>query len=197
MKRTLTLLILVLSATFLSAQEGFGDCIMSSLMNVDSTVKDTVYNSRNWKDCVLDKPVPDINLTTITGQKFQLKRMKGKVIVLNFWFTHCIPCIEELPALNKLVKAYRNKDVVFFGITYDNVKTLKSDFLPKYKFDFNIVSDSKSITEQFSAGYPTTYIIDKKGLIRYVWTGAFEEKEAETGVYLKAKPMIEELLNEK
>ena len=107
MKRTLTLLILVLPATFLSAQEGFGDCIMSSLMNVDSTVKDTVYNSRNWKDCVLDKPVPDINLTTITGQKFQLKRMKGKVIVLNFWFTHCIPCIEELPALNKLVKAYK------------------------------------------------------------------------------------------
>jgi len=196
MKRTLTLLILVSSATFLSAQEGFGDCIMSSLMNVDSTVKDTVYNSRNWKDCVLDKPVPDINLTTITGQKFQLKRMKGKVIVLNFWFTHCIPCIEELPALNKLVKAYRNKDVVFFGITYDNVKTLKSDFLPKYKFDFNIVSDSKSITEQFSAGYPTTYIIDKNGIVKAVWSGAAVGKDAETAAYLKAKPVIDELLKQ-
>jgi peroxiredoxin len=178
----------------LSAQKGFGDCIMASLMNVDSTVKDTIYNSRNWKDCVLNKPVPDIDLKTISGKTFQLKNLKGKVIVLNFWFTACIPCIEELPALNKLVKEFKNKDVMFFGITYDNVRTIKTQFLAKYKFDFNIVSDSKSITEMFSAGYPTTYIIDKKGIIKEVWSAGFIGTDAETAAYLKAKPVIDGLL---
>jgi len=83
---------------------------------------------------------------------------------------------------------------MFFGITYDNLKTLKSEFLPKYRFDFDIVSDSKSITEMFSAGYPTTYIIDKNGIVKAVWSGGFIGKEAETDIYLKAKPVIDKLL---
>jgi len=197
MKRLSTLILSVLIVHMLSAQEGFGDCIMKALTNVDSTVGDTMYNSLKWQDCVLNKPLPDIGFKTISGKEVEFKMLKGKVIVLNFWFTACPPCLAEIPALNKLVKEYKKKGVVFFGITYDSYKTLKAKFFPKYKFDFDIVCDEKNITEAFSAGYPTTYIIDKKGLIRYVWTGAFEEKEAETGVYLKAKPMIEELLNEK
>ena len=194
MKTVLILSLFFLCAEMLSAQKGFGECIMSSLMNVDSMVNDTVYNSRNWKDCVMEKPVPDIDLKTITGKTFEMKKLKGKVVVLNFWFTACLPCIEEIPALNKLVKEYKNRDVVFFGITYDNLKTLKSEFLPKHRFDFNIVSDSKSITEMFSAGYPTTYVIDKSGIVKAVWNGGFTGKEAETDIYLKAKPVIDELL---
>ena len=181
----------------LSAQNGFGDCILKALTNVDSAVRDTIYNSLNWQDCVLDKPIPDIDLKTISGKNFHLKNLKGKVIVLNFWFTACIPCIEEMPALNRLVNEYKKKDVMFFGITYDNLKTLRSQFLPRHKFDFNIVSDKKSITEMFSAGYPTTYIIDKNGIVRAVWSGASTGKDAETEAYLKAKPIIDELLNTK
>jgi peroxiredoxin len=197
MKRILTLLVLVLSAKFLSAQNGFGDCILKALTNVDSTVRDTIYNSLNWQDCVLDKRIPDIDLKTISGKSFQLKNLRGKVVVLNFWFTACIPCIEEMPALNRLVKEYKKKEVMFFGITYDNLKTLRSQFLPRHKFDFNIVSDKKSITEMFSAGYPTTYIIDKNGIVRAVWSGASPGNDMGTAAYLKAKPVIDELLNAK
>jgi peroxiredoxin len=189
------LLSMFLVAHHLSAQKGFGDCILKALTNVDSTVGDTSYNSLKWQDCVLNKPVPDIQFKTVSGRSVEFRQLKGKVVVLNFWFTACPPCLAEIPALNKLVKEYKNKGVVFFGITYDSYKTLKSKFFPKYKFDVDIVSDVKSITDQFSAGYPTTYIIDKKGVIRYVWTGGFAEEDAETGAYLKAKPMIDELLN--
>jgi len=194
MKRMLIFLLFFSSKEMLSAQKGFGECIMASLMNVDSTVKDTIYNSRNWKDCVMEQPVPDIEFKTISGKTFQMKNLEGKVVVLNFWFTACVPCIREIPALNRLVKEYKNKEVMFFGITYDNLKTLKSEFLPKYRFDFDIVSDSKSITEMFSAGYPTTYIIDKNGIVKAVWSGGFIGKEAETDIYLKAKPVIDKLL---
>ena len=188
------LVLIILSAKMLSAQKGFGDCIVKSLTNVDSMVGDTIYNSLKWQNCVMDKQVPDIEFTTITGKAFELEKLKGRVVVINFWFTACQPCIEEIPALNRLVKEYKNKDVIFFGITYDSYKTLKSEFLTKYKFDFNIVCDEKSITEMFSAGYPTTYIIDKKGIVRYVWNGGYTGKEAETAAYIKAKPMIDVLL---
>ncbi len=197
MKRFLIVILVVLAAEMISAQEGFGDCIMKALTNVDSAVGDTSYNSLKWQNCVLNKPLPDIGFKTISGEAIEFKKLTGKVIVLNFWFTACPPCLAEIPALNKLVKDYKKKGVAFYGITYDSYKTLQSKFFPKYKFDFDIVCDVKNITEAFSAGYPTTYVIDKKGIIRYVWTGAFEEGEAEAGVYLKAKPMIDELLYKK
>jgi peroxiredoxin len=197
MKKFLMLVLFGLSVEMLSAQNGFGDCILKSLTNVDSTVGDTIYNSLKWQDCVIGKPVPAIELTTIKGKMFELEKLQGSVVVINFWFTACQPCIEELPALNKLADEYKSKGVVFFGITYDSYKTLKTQFLPKHKFDFNIVCDVKSITEMFSAGYPTTYIIDKTGIVRFVWNGGYTGKEAETAAYNKAKPLIDELLNEK
>jgi peroxiredoxin len=193
MKKQLILILLIYFSIISSAQEEFGQCILKSLINVDSTVGDTIYNSLKWQDCVMNKPVPDIHFTTITGKKVELKKLKGKVVVFNFWFSACQPCIEEIPALNRLVKEYKNKGVEFFGITYDSYKTVKS-FLPKHKFDFNIVCDVKNITETFSAGYPTTYIIDQKGIVRLVWNGGFIGEEAKTAAYLKAKPIIDEML---
>ena len=197
MKRMVIFILIGLLAKGASTQERFGDCIVSSLINVDSTVGDTIYNSLKWQDCVMNKPVPDIKFTTITGKHVELKKLQGKVVVLNFWFSACLPCVEEIPALNRLAKEYKNKGVEFFGITYDSYKTLKSQFLPKYKFDFNIVCDVKNLTETFSAGYPTTYIIDQKGIVRMVWSGGFIGEEAKTAAYLKAKPMIDELLSQK
>ncbi|MGC4038882.1 MAG: TlpA disulfide reductase family protein [Chitinophagaceae bacterium] len=180
----------------LFAQKGFGDCILKSLTNIDSTVGDTIYNAMKWQNCVLDKPLPEIEFTTVSKEDVALKKLRGKVIALNFWFTACAPCIAEIPALNKLVQDYAGKDVVFFGITYDSYSTLTSKFFPNYKFDFQIVCDVENITEAFSAGYPTTYIIDKEGIVRSVWNGGFTGKEAETAAYLKAKPVIDELLSE-
>lgn len=194
MKKQLILILLICFCMISSAQEEFGQCILKALTNVDSTVGDTIYNSLKWQDCVMNKPVPDVKFTTITGRKIELKKLQGKVVVFNFWFSACIPCIEEIPALNRLAKEYKNKGVEFFGITYDSYKTLKSKFLPKHKFDFNIVCDVMNLTETFSAGYPTTYIIDKKGIVRMVWSGGFTGEEAKTAAYLKAKPMIDELL---
>jgi peroxiredoxin len=194
-KKLVFLISFFLAVNRLTAQQAFGDCILRSLTNVDSLVKDTIYNSRHWQDCVLEKQVPDIRLTTVAGKTVSMKDLRGKIVVLNFWFIECYPCIAELPALNRLVKEYKKKGVLFFGITYQSLKSLKTDFLPNYKFDFEIVHDASDITEQFSAGYPTTYIIDKNGIVKSVWSGGFTGKEAESGAYLKAKPVIDELLN--
>jgi peroxiredoxin len=196
MKRALILIILVSLSTLVSAQEGFQECIKNILTNPDS-IKSFENFTEGWKKCVLEKPVPDISFQTISGNKVETKSLRGKVVVLNFWYMTCAPCISELQALNKLVREYKNKDVMFFGITYETVKTLKSEFFSNYKFDFTIVPDAKTITEMFAAGYPTTYIIDKNGIIKDVWNGGATDNTAETAAYWKAKPVIDELLNEK
>jgi len=139
--------------------------------------------------------MPDFTAKTISGNTITMKELKDKVVVINFWFIDCHPCIAELPALNKLVEDYRDKNVVFLAITYETLKRLNEDFFPKYKFDFTIMPDAKAVTHMFNAsGYPTTYIVDKKGIINTAWCGGSINEAAKTEAYLKAKPIIDELL---
>ena len=118
--------------------------------------------------------------------------------MVNLWFTTCHPCIAELPALNKLVDEYKDKDVVFLGISTDTKAILNADFFPKYKFDFKIIADGNDIVKSLgNTGFPTTYIIDTKGKVAQVWRGGTINKTAETEAYLKMKPVIDELLKAK
>src|SRR5688572_6758425 len=54
-----------------------------------------------WKNCINGKTMPELSLKTVNGEKIETKDLKGKVIVLNLWFTACHPCIAELLALNR------------------------------------------------------------------------------------------------
>src|ERR687893_223477 len=67
---------------------------------------------------------PAFSLTSMDGKKFELASLRGKVVVINFWFTGCPPCIEEMPKLNELVEKFKDKDVVFIAPTWDNEATL-------------------------------------------------------------------------
>src|ERR1700721_19361 len=74
----------------------------------------------------LGAPAPDFSLTSLDGKSYKLGELKGKTIVLNFWFTACMPCREEMPGLNELVKSYQNdRNVVFIAITFDQAADVK------------------------------------------------------------------------
>lgn len=75
--------------------------------------------------------------TDLEGTTFTLDELKGKVVVINFWFVACKPCVEEIPELNELVEKYEEKDVVFLGFALDNEKRLNS-FLEKTPFKYHI-----------------------------------------------------------
>jgi peroxiredoxin len=84
---------------------------------------------------------------------------------------------------------------VFLGLSTDTKEMLDRDFFPKYKFDFKIIPGAGDIVEKIGhTGFPTTYIIDTKGKVIDAWIGGFDGEEAETAAYLKAKPIIDELL---
>jgi thiol-disulfide isomerase/thioredoxin len=111
---------------------------------------------------------PPFSIADMDGNIVDSKSLKGKVVVLNFWFTRCNPCVEEMPELNKLVKQYKNnKDVVFLALTFDDKATV-SAFLKKNDFDYTILPDAKSIVDDYIVmGYPSNLVLDKKGDIQY------------------------------
>jgi len=191
--------VIIVSLVFLGkislAQKTFPECYDTLSYRQTHEKTFNLNNMIDWENCVKGKKMPYLSLQTISGEKIETKNLQGKVIVINLWFTTCHPCIAELPALNKLVKEYKDKNVVFLGLATDTKEMLDSDFFPNYKFDFIIIPNASSIVEKIGhTGFPTTYIIDKKGTVIDAWIGGSTGKEAETAAYLKAKPIIDGLL---
>ena len=91
-------------------------------------------------------------MRTLEGQSFASKDLKGKVVVLNFWFVGCAPCIVEIPGLNRLVKELEGRDIVFLALALDGPKTLRS-FLREKAFDYHIVPAAAKIAKRVRGEY--------------------------------------------
>ena len=119
------------------------------------------------------KPFPDFTLTDLSGTTHSSESIKGKVVVINLWFTACAPCIHEMPELNKIVGAYKeNEDVLFLAFALDP-KSRVDKFLKKHKFDYNIIPDSQEyVTKKLNPpGYPTHIVLDKNSNVIFLFSG--------------------------
>jgi peroxiredoxin len=122
----------------------------------------------------LNKPAPGFDLKDINGSACSLADFKGKIVVLNFWFTQCGGCIAEMPDLNALKKSYAGKNVVFLAVTFDDDTKVKA-FLAKKQFDYTIIPDAAKLCKDYDInGYPTSMIIDKTGIVRFI-NGSIDE----------------------
>lgn len=108
----------------------------------------------------------DFTVTDLAGKKWSLSQLKGKTVVLNFWFTSCAPCIQEMPELNTLSDKYKkNENIVFLAITYDTKEVIEK-FLSKREFKFNLVPKSIDVINEYGvSSYPTSLVIDGDGKI--------------------------------
>lgn len=117
-------------------------------------------------NAMIGKPAKDFTLVDLNNKKIELSKLKGKVVVVNFWFTGCPPCIEEIPELNKLATSYNKSKVKFLAITFDKADAVRN-FQKVHDFKFQILADAKKVTEDYNIMlYPTTFVIDKSGIIR-------------------------------
>ncbi|HEX6171491.1 MAG TPA: TlpA disulfide reductase family protein [Chitinophagaceae bacterium] len=123
-----------------------------------------------FKNSLLNQPLQSFHLTDLNNKKWDLKALRGKTIIINFWFTACKPCIQEMPHLNKLVAA--NKDsIVFIAPAPENEAQIKK-FLRKYVFDYNITPSSTDFISSMNIeNFPTHLVVDKEGIIRQVFIG--------------------------
>ncbi|HET7119038.1 MAG TPA: TlpA disulfide reductase family protein [Hanamia sp.] len=127
------------------------------------------YNNYQWEG----KALPAINYKDIDGNIYTQQTIKGKILVLNFWFIGCTACVAEMPDLNKLVNQYKNrKDILFVDIAINKEDSLKK-FLSKRSFDYKTVSDpSGYLLKIFKIrAWPTQVVIDKNGNIVKILNG--------------------------
>jgi peroxiredoxin len=111
------------------------------------------------------------SLTDLKGATYTTEQLKGKIIVMNFWFIECKPCVMEMPELNHLVEQYKDKNVVFLGIATNNETRLK-EFLTKNEFKYNIVANGMKTASDYGVkAYPTHIIIDQESKIAYFSVG--------------------------
>jgi peroxiredoxin len=119
-------------------------------------------NDRPW----VGQRIPPFNFKDIKGNTINSKELIGKPLVVNLWFTTCIPCIEEMPDLNHLKKIYQDSGVAFIAITFDS-KIAVLNFLKKHDLDFTIIPGAKSYCDHITGLYPVTFFVDRKGIIRF------------------------------
>ncbi|MBS1665208.1 MAG: TlpA family protein disulfide reductase [Bacteroidetes bacterium] len=116
---------------------------------------------------MIDHPAPSWTASDLNGTDCSLSSLKGKVVVINFWFTSCAPCIQEMPHLNNLVASYKNKDVVFIAFSFNDPANIQS-FLKKQPYNYRHVASSKDINSLYHIqSWPTSFVIDRNGIVKY------------------------------
>jgi thiol-disulfide isomerase/thioredoxin len=114
---------------------------------------------------------PEFSGSTLTGSKLNFSDYRGKVVVLNFWGSWCVPCREEAPTLAAVASKYRPSGVSFLGVDVRDTTAGALAFAHSFHVTYPSVSDpSSAITLDFTAkvpiaGTPTTLVVDRTGHI--------------------------------
>ncbi|MEO6334956.1 MAG: redoxin family protein [Pyrinomonadaceae bacterium] len=136
-------------------------------------------------------PAPDIGIVEWLGHEaVELGKLRGKVVLLDFWATWCGPCISTFPRLRNWHKKYAGSDFVLIGVTqYYGVQGGKSmspllelDFLKEFKgkhklpYPFAVAKPTEAMMKYGISAYPTTILLDRGGVVRYIGIGAGTEE---------------------
>jgi len=126
---------------------------------------------------------PDFTLKATSGENLKLTEQRGKIVLLNFWASWCGPCRQEMPILENLYTKFKDLGVTVWGVNVEQENQAGRDFLNGLSLSFPILFDaSNQISADFDvAAMPTTAIIDRNGVIRYVFQGykkGYEKKYA-------------------
>lgn len=138
-----------------------------------NTQKNTQENSQES-----ETKAPDFTVQLANGDTFTLSEQEGKVVLLNFWATWCSPCVEEMPALQKIHEEYGDQ-VKVVAVDCGEEKEVVDSFLGEKDYTFSVGYDEKNeISGKYpSNGIPYTLIIGKDGTVTKTFTGSYGAEE--------------------
>ncbi len=150
-----------------------------------------------WKDASNLKFVsaPELKLANLSGKQINISDYRGKTLLVNFWATWCEPCTEEFEELIYLQDKYAPKGLVVLAVNLAEMKPRIQQFLKNNLIKENaieILQDRNSIVYKSwkARGIPTTFLIDKNGIIVGSWIGTIANAES-----AEFKNKVESLLN--
>jgi thiol-disulfide isomerase/thioredoxin len=124
---------------------------------------------------------PPIELNALGGQRLALSDLSGKVVVVNFWATWCEPCVEEMSSMQRLRDRLGAEHFEIFAVNFQEGEPRIRSFLNKVPLTFPIVRDTDgSVARAWKVRiFPSSFVVDRDGAIRYVLVGSIDWASAE------------------
>jgi thiol-disulfide isomerase/thioredoxin len=135
------------------------------------------------------KKASDFSLKSADGVAHQLSKLKGKVVLVNFWATWCGPCRQEIPDFIEAYKKYKGKGLEIIGISLDQDGWTKvTPFVKQNQITYPVVLGDEQVVENYGGvdAIPTTFLVDKSGNIVDKHVGAMRLNQLEA----KLKPLF-------
>ena len=128
------------------------------------------------QDKWLDKPLPKEQFDMINGSIKSFSDFEGSMLVINFWYINCGPCIAEMPYLNKLVEKYKDDNIKFLALSFDSKEDIKQ-FISEVDFKYEQGKIERAFSYEFTPVAPGHFIIDESGIVKDILIGAPRQTE--------------------
>ena len=126
----------------------------------------------------IGKQAPDFRLDGLDGQPVSLSDLRGSGVLIKFWASYCNPCRGEMPYIQEIYEAWSDKGLVVLTINIGESPSQVEKFMESQQLSLPVLLDTKQATarEYNMRGIPTTFFIDKDGIIQEKIIGAFQSK---------------------
>jgi peroxiredoxin len=111
--------------------------------------------------------LPDVKYVDTTGKAYTFQQLQGKVVLVNFWATWCPPCIEEMPAMERLWRKHKDAGFVLVAVSVDTDPQKVTPFVNEHKLTFPVAFDTKMATaDRYGVrALPSSFIVGRDGTL--------------------------------
>lgn len=140
--------------------------------------KDIAAGKNLTASLALGSPAPDFELTNLAGESIRLSELKGTVVLINFWATWCGPCRLEMPAIQERYERFL-PELAVLAVNFDEPVDDVQSFVDELSLTFDVLLDpGAKIQDLYRVrGYPTTFLVDKEGIIQVHHIGLMTEEQ--------------------
>ena len=133
----------------------------------------------------------NFSLTDLKGESHKLTDYRGKVVLINFWASWCLPCIKEMPSMKALADKLENSDFALLTLNASDSSRRIRETLKRLQLELTVLQDSKGKTTKAwqVKVLPTSFLLDRNGEVRYKIVGPMEWDDVDT--LLKIKQLIQ------
>ena len=144
--------------------------------NSNDSLKNKPFGEESTAKLVVGNVAPDFGLKDLNGKLVALSNFRGKKVIVNMWDLQCHGCAEEIRFIEEYSKRFMDPGIVLITVNVYQPADILSLYMQGNKFTFTVLADPDKVMPRsyVDAGTPTTYFIDKDGIIRQIEDGMFE-----------------------
>lgn len=116
---------------------------------------------------------PDFTLKSLEGTNLRLEEYRGQVVLINFWASWCGPCRQEMPLLERIHQRYQDTGFAVLGVNVEGEASAARKITDKTKVTFPVLIDAgQKVSEEYEVeAMPSTVVVDRDGVVRYIHRG--------------------------